>query len=107
MLKGRLLWCSVLVDNLVLCQASLTEHVPSTMHPILLVHMANYSQSSDGCGGLNRNGPRKLVCLYAWPTGSGTIRRCGLGRVGVASLKDVCRCGGQALRSHMLKLCPM
>ena len=30
------------------------------------------------CGGLNRFGPHRLMCLNAWPTGSGTIRRCGL-----------------------------
>jgi len=30
------------------------------------------------CGGLNRNDPRGLVCLNAWPLESGTIRRYGL-----------------------------
>ena len=30
------------------------------------------------CAGLNRSGPRRLMCLNAWPIGSGTIRRCGL-----------------------------
>lgn len=27
------------------------------------------------CSSLNRNGPRKLMCLNAWPIGSGTINR--------------------------------
>ena len=29
-------------------------------------------------GGLNRYGPHRLMCLNAWPIGSGTNRRCGL-----------------------------
>jgi hypothetical protein len=29
-------------------------------------------------GGLNRNGPHRLMCLNTWPMGSDTIRRCGL-----------------------------
>jgi hypothetical protein len=33
---------------------------------------------STGCGGLNKNVPHRLMCLNAWPIGSGTIRRCGL-----------------------------
>jgi hypothetical protein len=32
--------------------------------------------------------------------GSGTIRRCGLVRVGVASLKEVCHCGHGLKDSH-------
>jgi hypothetical protein len=35
-------------------------------------------------GGLNRNGPHRLMCLNAWPIGSGIIRMCGLVGVGVA-----------------------
>jgi hypothetical protein len=31
--------------------------------------------------------------LNAWPTGSGTIRRCGFVGVGVALLEEVCHCG--------------
>jgi len=27
------------------------------------------------CGGLKRFGPHRLMCLNAWPIGSGTIRR--------------------------------
>jgi hypothetical protein len=30
---------------------------------------------------------------YGWP-GSGTIRKWGLGRVGMALLEEVCHCGG-------------
>ena len=45
------------------------------------------------CGGLNRYGPYRLMCLGAWPMGSGSIRRCGLG-VGVALLEELCHCGG-------------
>ena len=29
-------------------------------------------------GGLNKFVPHRFMCLNAWPTGSGTIRRCGL-----------------------------
>ena len=29
-------------------------------------------------------GPHRLMCLNAWPIGSGTIRRCGLVGVGVS-----------------------
>jgi hypothetical protein len=59
------------------------------------------------CGGLNRNGPHRLKCLNSWPTGNGTIRRCGLGGVGVALLEEVCHCGGGALKCHMRKLHPV
>ena len=34
-------------------------------------------------------GPHRLMCLIAWPTGSGTIRRCVLVRMGVALLEEV------------------
>ena len=33
------------------------------------------------------------MCLNVWPTGSGTIRKCGLG-VGVALLEEVCHKAG-------------
>ena len=56
------------------------------------------------CGGLNRFGSHRFMCLNAWPIGSGTIRRCGLVGVGVALMEKVCHCGF-ALRSAMLKLC--
>ena len=36
------------------------------------------------CGGLNRNGPNRLLFLNAWPIGSGTFRRHGLVGVDVA-----------------------
>ena len=29
------------------------------------------------CGDLNSTGSHRLICLNAWPIGSGTIRRCG------------------------------
>jgi len=48
-------------------------------------------------GGLNRSGPQRLMCLNAWPIGSGTIRRCGLVRGNVS----LC---GRALRSPVFKL---
>jgi hypothetical protein len=38
---------------------------------------------------------------------SDTIRRCDLVGVGVALLEEMCHCGGWALSSPMLKLCPM
>jgi hypothetical protein len=45
------------------------------------------------CGGLNRNGPHRLIYLNTWHRGSGTVRRCGLIGVGVAFL-EVYHCGG-------------
>jgi hypothetical protein len=45
------------------------------------------------CGALNRYGPHRLMCLNAWPMGSGTIKMCGLLEVGVALLKGMCHCG--------------
>jgi hypothetical protein len=41
------------------------------------------------CGGLNRNGSHRLMSLNAWPTG-----RCGLVRIGMALLEEVCHSGG-------------
>jgi hypothetical protein len=29
-------------------------------------------------GGLNKSGPHRLMCVNAWPIGSGAIKRCGL-----------------------------
>ena len=37
--------------------------------------------------GLNRHGSHSLMCLNAWPKGSGSIRRC------VVLLEEVCQCG--------------
>ena len=45
------------------------------------------------CAGLNKFSPYRLMCLNAWPTGNGTIRRCGLIGVGVALLEEMCHCG--------------
>ena len=55
------------------------------------------------CGGLNKNGPQRLMCLNAWPIGSGTIRKCCLAGVGVALLEKV-SLWRQALRSQVLSL---
>ena len=39
--------------------------------------------------------PSDMWCLeYAWPIGSGPIRRCSLLGVNVVLLKEVCHCGG-------------
>lgn len=52
------------------------------------------------CGGLNRDGPHRLMCLNAWAIGSSTIRRhgpvgkCGLGGENVQLQR-------QPLRSHI------
>ena len=43
------------------------------------------------CGGLNRYGFHRFMCLNAWPIRSGTIRKCGLVGVGVALLEEVCK----------------
>ena len=45
-----------------------------------------YKQEETVCGALKENGPK----------GSDTIRKCGLVRVGVISLEEVCR-GGSGL----------
>ena len=45
------------------------------------------------CGGLNRFGSHRLMCLNAWPTGSDTIRKRGLVGVGVVLLEEVCHSG--------------
>ena len=52
-----------------------------------------------GCGGLNKNGPRRLI-------GSNTIRRYGLVGVGMAVLEEVCH-WGRALRFQMPKPGPV
>ena len=44
------------------------------------------------CGGLNRFGSHRFMCLNVWPLGDSTIRRCGLVGVGVA-LEEVSHCG--------------
>ena len=46
------------------------------------------------CDGLNRNSLHRVMCLHAWPIGSGTIRKCGLIGVGMALLEEVCHCRG-------------
>ena len=48
-------------------------------------------------GALSKYGLHRLMCVNAWPMGSGTIRRCDL--VGGTVLL-----WGWALRSHMVKL---
>lgn len=48
----------------------------------------------DRCGGMNRIGPHKLMCLNVWSIGSGTIRRCSLAGIGMALLEEVWHCGG-------------
>ena len=45
------------------------------------------------CGGLNRCGPHRFMCLNACHIGSGTIRRCDLIGVGMALLEKICPCG--------------
>ena len=42
------------------------------------------------CGGLNRNGPHRLMCLNAWSILRGTSRMHGLVGVGVVLLQKVC-----------------
>jgi hypothetical protein len=44
------------------------------------------------CGGFNRFGPLRLMCLNTWPMGSDAIRRCVLVGIGVALLEDVHPC---------------
>jgi hypothetical protein len=50
--------------------------------------------------------PHRVKCLNAWPTGSGTIRRCGLVGVGVALLEEEHLYGG-GFEVSVLKLCPV
>jgi hypothetical protein len=51
------------------------------------------------CGGLNKSGPHKLMCLNAWCIQSGSLRRCGLIGVGVSFWRKYVTGGGRALRS--------
>ena len=46
-------------------------------------------------GGLNRNGPHRLMCLNAWLIGNGTITSNVLIGVGVALLEEARHCGGR------------
>lgn len=57
-------------------------------------------------GGLNRYGPYKLICLNAWPLGSGTVRRCGLSGVSVALLENHVTLG-VGFEVSMLKVGPV
>lgn len=41
------------------------------------------------CGGLNKNGPYRLLELNTWSLVSGSIRMCGLIKVSVTLLKEV------------------
>lgn len=43
---------------------------------------------ADPYSDLKRTGPHRLGCLKAWSPGSGTIQRCGLAGVAVASLEE-------------------
>ena len=43
---------------------------------------------------------------YAWPMGSGTVRRCGLGETGVG-LEEVCHYVDSPWRAPMLKFHPV
>ena len=52
------------------------------------------------CGGLNRFGLHRLMCLNAWPKGNGTIRRCGL-------VGESVSLWGWVLTSPMLRLFPV
>lgn len=45
---------------------------------------------SHSCGGLNGNGPHRLICLTAWALGSGTACE---GLEGVALFKEACHWG--------------
>ena len=53
------------------------------------------------CAYVNSYDLHRLMCLNAWPMGSGTIRRCGLIGGGMTFLEEVCHCRGRVLRSHM------
>lgn len=44
------------------------------------------------------------MCLTSWQIWSGTVRSCGIVRVPVDLLEEVCHHGGQDLRSQMFKL---
>ena len=63
--------------------------------------------SQEHCGDLNRFAPHSCMYLNAWPTESGTIRRCGLVGIGVTLLKEVCYCVGWLCCLLVLKLYPV
>ena len=58
-------------------------------------------------GGLNRYGPHRLMCVNAWPVGSGTIRRCGIAGVSVALLRTSVTVGVGLEVFYMLRLLPI
>lgn len=64
-------------------------HLPACAHPAFpfsqltsvgkgLGWMVHVELFENYCGGWNRCGRHKLMCLTAWPKGSGMVRRCGL-----------------------------
>ena len=59
------------------------------------------------CGGLNRYGPHRLICLNAWPIGSGAVRRCDLVGKAMALMMEVCHCGGRPGSLICSKPCPV
>jgi hypothetical protein len=58
------------------------------------------------CGGKIGMVPHRFMCLNAWAIGTGTIWRWVLIGIGMALLEEV-SLWGWALRSPMLKLCPV
>ena len=57
----------------------------------IILWLQAYGGQGVECGGLNRYGSLRLMCLNAWPIRSGTIRRCGLIEVGVPYLEQMCK----------------
>ena len=47
------------------------------------------------CGGLNRFGLHRFMCLSSLPIPSGTVKTYGLIGIGLALLGKVCCCGGR------------
>jgi hypothetical protein len=60
--------------------------------PNLLIRqrVAPHNLTLGPCGGLSRYSPHRLLCLNAWPIGSGTIKKCCLVEVGVTFLGEMC-----------------
>jgi hypothetical protein len=48
--------------------------------------IARMKYLGSNCDDLNRYNPHRLMCLNAWPIGSGNVSRCGLVSVDVTSL---------------------
>ena len=67
-------------------------HWAMTVTPVTC-HSDPMFSLQQGCGGLNRKGPYRLIDLNVWSPWSGTFRRYGLAVVCEVLLEEVCHWG--------------